>query len=459
MWTPSASATLGDGGTLSLSPCSSPVGSYCLNGVSQVCPAGRYGSTENSTDPTCDGPCDASEGSYCAAGATSATGQLCPAGRFGNVTHLSSPSCSGPCPAGYWCPMGSTRPNARPCGNFSVYCPTGSAAPHLVPNGSLSTPVDADYDVRTGVTVCVPGLYCVDGVAQVCPAGWYGAASNATACDGMCEAGFFCSMGSSSSREYPCPAGRYGATPGLTSPYCSGPCPAGYLCPRVGTSDPFATPCGDASVYCPAGSTAPQPVPLGLYSTPISSDPAHRSGVAGCPAGSYCVHGVAFLCSAGRFGFRVNSSDALCDGKCTVGHYCPAGASSEVACPVGRFGSQQGLTNSSCTGACPSGTYSNGSAEACTPCSDPGTPVGVPGCPLTQPVLSPASGSSDWNGGVLIGVLTATFSVLSMTVGVLVVRRYRRRPIPPSPAQQPAPRATGALPYPTSGAYVLHCAT
>ena len=44
---------------------------------------------------------------------------------------------------------------------------------------------------------------------------------------------------------FPCPAGKYGATTGLTTNACSGPCDAGYYCP-AGETDKIG-------VKCPAG--------------------------------------------------------------------------------------------------------------------------------------------------------------------------------------------------------------
>ena len=53
-----------------------------------------------------------------------------------------------------------------------------------------------------------------------------------------------------------CPAGRYGATHGLSSPRCSGVCTPGFYCP-AGSISPRQRACGGASVVCPAGSGWP----------------------------------------------------------------------------------------------------------------------------------------------------------------------------------------------------------
>lgn len=59
-----------------------------------------------------------------------------------------------------------------------------------------------------------------------CPAG------SATISIGMkscspCFPGFYCLSGSANFTQYPCPAGKYGSTYGLSSSSCSGACSAG----------------------------------------------------------------------------------------------------------------------------------------------------------------------------------------------------------------------------------------
>jgi hypothetical protein len=51
--------------------------------------------------------------------------------------------------------------------------------------------------------------------------------------------------GSTSPEEHPCPAGRFGATPALTTAMCSGLCAKGHYCPRNSTDE--------RQVVCPAG--------------------------------------------------------------------------------------------------------------------------------------------------------------------------------------------------------------
>ena len=69
-------------------------------------------------------------------------------------------------------------------------------------------------------------------------------------------------MGSPSRRNQPCPAGRYGATPGLPSALCSGPCVQGYYCPAASTHPQVTT---------PLPPRLPPPIPSILSSTPPST--------------------------------------------------------------------------------------------------------------------------------------------------------------------------------------------
>jgi hypothetical protein len=68
-----------------------------------------------------------------------------------------------------------------------------------------------------------------------------------------CEPGSYCIDGT----RYRCPAGRYGDKHGETSNECSGLCKAGYYCP-LGSSSPTQIECGSKpNVYCPESSAIP----------------------------------------------------------------------------------------------------------------------------------------------------------------------------------------------------------
>jgi hypothetical protein len=231
-----------------------PMGHYCPTRTIKPtnCPAGTYGSEEDSKQKRnvtwtgdkvielsspfnvveinvgldnnhCSGKC--SKGHYCPAASTSPTQIMCPAGRYGNVTGLRtsecSPHCTGrddqgeavsrvsafplsyKCPAGdaslcqegFYCPIGSVSPRQVSCGGSTFYCPRASSIPTPVSVGYYTTPIGPSRAMnRSSQLECPRGSYCVGGIRR------------------------------------PCPAGRYGATTGLSTSACSGPCTPGHWC-------------------------------------------------------------------------------------------------------------------------------------------------------------------------------------------------------------------------------------
>ena len=118
------------------------------------------------------------------------------------------------CPPGYFCPEGTSGlSTTNACASPTSYCPEGSGA---------SLTVDM-------------GFYSVAG-----PAGLF---VNQT----RCPSGSFCAIGVRSL----CPAGRFGAQAGETSPVCTGDCTQGHYCP-AGSTVPTQEPCGTPTMYCPA---------------------------------------------------------------------------------------------------------------------------------------------------------------------------------------------------------------
>ncbi len=112
--------------------------------------------------------------------------------------------------------------NPQPCGNATVYCPTGSLEPTLVTDGYYTAVAAGVATSATNIMAqaveCPPGSYCSGGVRQLCPPGTFQSSlrqSNLSSC-ALCVPGGFCQEGS------------------------SGPLP-----------------CGNDTVYCPAGSTTP----------------------------------------------------------------------------------------------------------------------------------------------------------------------------------------------------------
>jgi hypothetical protein len=253
-------------------------------------------------------PCD--RGFWCVGGVRHA----CPAGRYGSALYTgNAPGCEGPCAAGYFCPSGSTAATQFACGAADRFCPEGSSEPRLAKPGWF-TDEDRHAAVRTLEAVCPPGFWCAGGARHACAAGtWLGTrgAADASACE---------------------------------------PCAAGYWCPEQATS-PTAHPCGNATVFCPAGSARPQPVVAeGFYATHAGS--AYGGGAAAaalrdprnatcsaqllCEPGFWCRGGVKYQCPAGRFGWARGSSSPACGGVCAAGYRCPShpGAPSRSATPL-----------------------------------------------------------------------------------------------------------------------------
>jgi hypothetical protein len=149
---------------------------------------------------------------------------------------------------------------------------------------------------RQYIIPCPPGRFCVGGIMFNCSAGTYSAnGSSTSACDGLCTAGYYCPIKSTSPTQVPCPAGRFGV-PGMASSLCAGSCNAGYFCPSASTS-PYQYMCGADTVYCPRGSGAPLSVQHNYYST--GGDKFTRMSQALCntstligtpPAGSHRVN-------------------------------------------------------------------------------------------------------------------------------------------------------------------------
>mmetsp|Transcript_22905 Transcript_22905/g.47502 ORF Transcript_22905/g.47502 Transcript_22905/m.47502 type:complete len:806 (-) Transcript_22905:6-2423(-) len=230
------------------------------------------------------------------------------------------------CTAGFYCNPGTSDASQMiACGSVDVFCPEGSVAPTAVDAGYYTIGDTADVTKRTGEKICEPGSYCEAGVKYDCPAGSWGIKFGETsnACDGLCHEGFKCTAGSTSPKQlpcgdpsaycgfgshnpvtvqvgyystggqnpntrtgesitevghfsvdglkYPCPAGRYGATEGLSDSMCSGECEKGYFCPP-GSTHHSQNYCGSEGVFCPRSSIAPTRVWDGHYTTVAGVD-------------------------------------------------------------------------------------------------------------------------------------------------------------------------------------------
>jgi len=128
----------------------------------------------------------------------------CPEGTYGDKIGASDVSDCKPCTPGYYCPSHpgppSTLDTQVPCGEVHLYCPKGSSKPLSVDLGFYSIDAELSQDINTG-------HIRTDQVE--------------------CELGFYCQNG----LRYPCRAGTYGESLGLSSEDCSGLCPRGSFCP------------------------------------------------------------------------------------------------------------------------------------------------------------------------------------------------------------------------------------
>ncbi|DAZ92498.1 TPA: hypothetical protein N0F65_012728 [Lagenidium giganteum] len=298
----------------------------------RACTFDGYYSAGAATVQPCPGALPCEPGFYCVKGQK----LPCPAGTYGAASLLRNKHCSADCPAGFYCPPGSSAPIE--CGDPSVYCPIRSAAPTQVPQGFYSVGVAARQ--RASVLPCPPGEYCNLGTRYPCPAGSYGATPGlaSAACSGLCPAGFYCPE--RTSQPLPCAAGTFGASVGLSDAYCSGPCAAGFYCP-AGSITATARECGSGS-FCPPGSAAPLRADPGFYV--INGDSRVAPRQMECPVGSFCVDGIARLCPPGTYGNRTRLASSACAGPCAPGYFCPIGSTSatqnecgdaSVFCPEG----------------------------------------------------------------------------------------------------------------------------
>ena len=300
-----------------------------------------------------------------------------------------------------------------------MYCPLGSTAPVPVTSGFYTVGSD-DNSTNTAERECEPGYYCVEGQRYPCPPGsfgeTFGLASlvgpifnnvNAFFCSGLCDPGHYCPFNSTSRKQEKCPAGRYGASEGLTNSNCTAICPLGHYCPAgsvlpvkcpagvfggyAGLRDSHCHPnctdefcsnqnaleslckegyyceegsitmthkeCGGIDVYCPRGSVTPTPVDEGYYTVgPTSTTRTHQLI---CEAGYFCTGGVKVMCPPGVYGESLGLSTEECTAPCPAGHYCPMNSHNGThhRCPAGRYGSVTGLYDRVCENNCAAGYY------------------------------------------------------------------------------------------------------
>ncbi|XP_077467725.1 uncharacterized protein LOC144083617 [Stigmatopora argus] len=383
-----------------------------------ACPAGLFCGSEGLAEPS--GWC--TDGFLCLMGASvpnptdMTTGSLCPPGVF-----CQRGLKAGDCRPGFYCDRGSNRADQSLC-PVGFFCPGGTPAPIPCPAGTFSsvtgishlsncTECTAGYYCQgTGQpTLCVVGYYCPPGMAQElgfpCPAGTVQnqpGASSLEACQpcpagmfcsqlglsqpsGLCQAGYYCPSGSTSSNssEYqsnstrshicpsgyfcpagtknpiPCPAGSFSISSGLKGVEDCLPCPPGKFCDRPASTDlADALPCY-AGYVCLSGSSSPTPSDgsHGYPCPPGHSCPVGSAGALPCMPGTYSPAPGATECLVCPRGMTCSSLATLEPVVCPLGHYCPAGAALPQACPLGTFNNQTGAHSRSACVACPPGLY------------------------------------------------------------------------------------------------------
>ena len=361
------------------------------------------------------------EGTYC----LNAVAYLCPAGTRGSSTGSFDYRCDGPCESGFYCPQGSVlaAPPERTCGNASYYCPSGSREPSPVSEGyytiggrtasrgggtadaapeecysvkepndfgvaaadpeavtsacanvggalqhGVNTSVHGEAQPLLSVTPCEVPRNSLSGPASVRPWSIYRYCTGAAYGDAdtrsgqqQCEPGSFCWKG----MRYKCAPGRYGDRFGETSPNCSGKCAAGFRCEGYGNTAPDAVPCGSSAVYCPEGSAFALPVDRGFYTDP-SQPPDQRTRQLLCPPGKWCPgDGMSHPCPAGAFGDVSGLSTPSCAGFCSPGYFCPTGSTSaqQVECGLHRGASVYCPAGAARPVAVSPGYYSTGGYE------------------------------------------------------------------------------------------------
>ena len=262
-----------------------------------------------------------------------------------------------------------------------------SESPHGRPNGqscgSCERPPFYSCEVESYDASC-SSKYCGYGVCEMLP---------------LCPPGFYRSISSMGSfvitQCLPCPLGVFGSSAGLSDPLCSGLCSAGYYC-GLGSTSATQNICGDRSFYCPEGSGAPVSTPSGWMG--VISNTTFReirdgqqlfaiASITICPRGSFCVDGAQNPCPPGQYGNTEGLQTSYCTGACLPGTYCPSGSIEPLSCPFGSFcpdgiehipcpsghyGASSNLTDRYCSGLCSPGFYCNEGSSSSTSIPCPG---------------------------------------------------------------------------------------
>ena len=208
---------------------------------------------------------------------------------------------------------------------------------------------------------------CTSGPAFTCSLAAYDGTCDSRYCGatGLCDAVPPCAPGEYTRYGFTgystpafqckkCAAGRFGSQPNgkkFVSAACDGLCDPGYYCPEGSTSS-MQLSCGAAKYFCPPGS--PNPILAGAgrktiidyhYTGSIADSPFYRSAEILCDLGHYCVNGEQYPCPMGRYGDVLGLQTDLCSDDCEAGTYCPEGTVSPIRCPLGISAVDRWLMN------------------------------------------------------------------------------------------------------------------
>lgn len=340
-----------------------PQGKYSVTSIGCVtCSSGYYGTDTNLTIFSCNGPCSASSGLYCIGGSSFTHGYdvcpigkycpgglpgkalTCPSGFYGTETGLSASTCSGPCTAtpGYACVAGASSPVGIQCG-AGFYCTGGSASARRCDVGYYGSTNMNSLSTCNGACTAVAGRTCntsystllshyIDSTLSDLPTTYTFAITASTGIP--CPRGYYCDGSNNGTHIARCDAGYYGLTTGLSVSTCSGPCTA------------------DVGKVCSAGSTLQTGLvcPSGQYclGTETYSHACLGRYTTGSNASTSECHGA---CLAGYYGIAINGLTAppTCQGMCPVNTYCPTGTSVPIACGAGSFSARGSTQLRDCT--------------------------------------------------------------------------------------------------------------
>ena len=247
---------------------------------------------------------------------------------------------------------------------------------------------------------CEKGYYCPEGTVSMmeCPAGTYNSLrgrknildcqkveagsytdGNAQAAPvGVCDPGYYCPEGSTSSKQVPCPSGTFRSITQGSRPEDCSICTSGYYCKDAGTANPVICPQG---FYCPLGTKYPEPCPEGTYGA--ATGLTDSMSCTKCDAGKYCgkrnLTAPQDDCDEGYYCIKGSKkpepTDQITGDICPAGGYCLKGATAPQTCVDGKFNKFTGGTSAAdcqdcwpgyyCTGqsilvTCPAGRYCPG---------------------------------------------------------------------------------------------------